>query len=431
MSRSALPALAALILICVSGRVARGADWPQFRGPNRDGVWSEPGEIVDFPAEGLPAVWRAPAGWGWSSPVIARGRLYVTDSILEKPKAWERVRCLAAGSGQPLWEKRYEVTYPLWAFDGEQVTGPNSTPVIEGASLYVLGASGELHCFDAMTGAVRWERHAGTEYEMPENAGTVSPLLEGGLLILEIGGKNGACVVALHKETGVEAWRSMDEPMAYAAPIVLTAAGRRQLIIWTQRGVNGLDVTDGKVLWHEPMSTSQNDANATPVTAGDLLLVSGAMFRLNESDPLATLLWPESPVLAKRILSNTSSPVLQGDYLYSARSKGQLVCLETKTGHEVWSTDQVTPLRNLGASIHITMHGADAILCTDEGKVIRARLAPDGYHEIARSELVHGKYKFGGHLLCWALPAFADGCIFLRGGDELVCARMLKPGETR
>lgn len=419
-----LPVLWVLLL---SPWALRAGDWPQFRGPNRDGVWSEPGEIVDFPAEGLPAIWRAKVGWGWSSPVVAQGRLFITDSILEKPKAWERVQCLDAASGKPLWEKRYEVTYPLWAFDGEQVMGPNSTPVVDGELIYVLGASGELHCLDCASGAVRWLRHVGKDYETPEVSGTASPLIEGGFLILEIGGKEGACVVALHKETGAEAWRSLDDNMAYASPIVLTAAGRRQLIVWTQSNVAGLDVADGKVLWKEPMSTSQNDANATPVTAGDLLLVSGAMFRMNEHEPTAKMIWPDSRVLAKRILSNTSAPALVGDYVYSARSKGQFVCLEAKTGHEVWTTDQVTPVRNLGASIHITMHGADAILCTDEGKVIHARLSPDGYHELARSELVHGKYKFGGHLLCWALPAFANGCLYLRGGDELVCARLLKP----
>jgi len=118
----------------------RAADWPQWRGPNRDGVWSETGILQTFPAEGLKVRWRAPVGPGWSSPVVAQGRVYLTDMRLEKPRAWERIQCLKESTGKLLWSREPElVSYPDWAFIPEHGGGPAATPIVEAGRIYSLG----------------------------------------------------------------------------------------------------------------------------------------------------------------------------------------------------------------------------------------------------------------------------------------------------
>ncbi|PYJ97417.1 MAG: hypothetical protein DME23_15650 [Verrucomicrobia bacterium] len=191
-------------------------DWPQFRGPNRDSVWNETGILQTFPAEGLKVCWRAPVGAGVSSPVVAGGRVYVTDSKLEKPKAWERVHCFDEKSGKPLWTFSDEVNYGEGAFHQQEQGSPSGrcpTPIVEGRRVFTLGATGHLLCLEARKGRAVWKRILSEDYALIESPNLTScPLIEGGLLIVVIGGKPGACVVAFDKRTGKEFWRALDDP---------------------------------------------------------------------------------------------------------------------------------------------------------------------------------------------------------------------------
>jgi len=188
-------ALALLLPLAV-----QAADWPQFRGPNRDSVWNETGILQKFPAGGLRVRWRAPVGPGWSSPVVVRGRVYLTDMRLEKPRAWERIRCFKESTGKLLWSYASELVYPEWAFIPEHGGGPAATPIVEAGKIYWLGRSGQVDCLDARNGKVIWEKQL--EYEIGELSCRASPLMEANLLILFTGGKPGACVIALDKRSG-------------------------------------------------------------------------------------------------------------------------------------------------------------------------------------------------------------------------------------
>src|SRR4051812_27748804 len=119
----------AFAVLLLSAAVIQGTDWPQWRGPNRDGVWSETGILQTFPAEGLKVRWRVPVGPGWSSPVVAQGRVFLTDMRLAKPKAWERIQCVKESTGKQLWSREWELAYPDWAFIPEHGGGPASTPI--------------------------------------------------------------------------------------------------------------------------------------------------------------------------------------------------------------------------------------------------------------------------------------------------------------
>jgi len=345
-------------------------DWPQWRGPNRDGVWRERGVLEAFPRGGLKVRWRVPVGPGWSSPVVAGGRVYLTDSRLSRPKAEERVLCFAEATGKLFWAYAYEVSYPDWAFTAGQEAGPSATPLVEAGKVYALGPNGHLHCLDAANGKLLWKKRLDKEYQVQELMGRASPLIEGKLLILFIGGKPGACVLALDKDSGKEVWRALNESVTNSSPIVVTAGGKRQLIVWTQESVTSLDPATGKAYWRERMLTSNNDAVATPVFHKDLLLVSGLMLKLDAGKPAASVLWPDTKAVSRRILSNTPTAMLQGDCVFSARSSGELVCLEAGIGKEVWKTDKVTGLKG-GASIHLTPQRDTVLLYTDRGELSR------------------------------------------------------------
>jgi outer membrane protein assembly factor BamB len=419
--RTAFHTAAALALrLCLT---ARATDWPQWRGPNRDGSWNETGILKAFPAEGLKIRWRVSVGPGWSSPVVARGRVYLTDMRLEKPRAWERIQCFMESNGKPLWSHAYELVYPDWAFIPEHGGGPAATPIVEDGRLYSLGRSGQVDCLDARNGQVIWETHLERKYEVGILSCRGSPLIEGNLLILFAGARPGGCVMALDKQTGQEVWKALDEAVSNSSPLVIAAGGKRQLIVWTDESVASLNPMTGETYWREAMVTSGNDSIPTPVCQKNRLLISGLMYELDAHQPTARVLWPESRAPAKRLLSNTSTPMLRSDYVYSAKSSGELVCLEAGTGNQVWGTTNVTDLK-FGASIHLTPNGDATFLFTDEGNLILARLTPEGYREVSRVHLQKPTSVLGTRKFAWTPPVYANRCVFARNFEELVCASL-------
>src|SRR5436190_1021882 len=206
MLRAITPLTAARVLLLPLA--ARSTDWPQFRGPNRDAAWNETGILLTFPTQGLKISWRAAVGRGWSSPVVAQGKVYVTDVQLTPPAAKERVLCFDEANGKLLWTHQYAVDYPEWAFDPNS-GGPRATPIVRDGRLFTLG---HLFCLDAAKGVVLWEKNLAKEYGVKEFAGiTASPLIEDELLILQICAKPAAGVVAFDKNSGKEAWRALDD----------------------------------------------------------------------------------------------------------------------------------------------------------------------------------------------------------------------------
>ena len=403
--------------------LAQADDWPQWRGLNRDGIWNENGVLESFPKAGLKIAWRTPVGRGWSSPVVAKGRVYLTDVEVTRPKATERVLCFDAAGGRRLWSREYVANYPDWAFD-PNAGGPRSTPIVQGGGLFTLGATGRLLCLDARRGDVVWEKDLAGEYGLEPFSGiTASPVIQDKLLILYICGKPSACVVALDKNSGKEMWRALDDSFTYSSPIVVKAGGKKQLIVWTQEAVTSLDPVTGWTWWRESLRTPGDMAVSTPVCSGPWLLIGGLMFRLDADKPTAAILWPEQGTVTRRILSNTSTAIMRGDYVFSARISGELVCLDARTGAEIWRTNSVTSRGN-GSSIHLTPNRDSVLLFTDEGNLIRARLSAQGYQEISRVHLLDPDHPFNGRNVLWPPPAYSNRHIFARNDHELVCASL-------
>lgn len=418
LSRGWFVAFACLALHSIE---AHGDDWPQFRGPNRDAVWAETGILKSFPRSGLSVRWRYPVDRGFSSPVVAAGRVYVTDAQLQDPRVRERVHCVEEGTGKLVWTRSWETDHPDWIFLKIQERGPGATPIMQDGKLYVLGIFGVLVCLDAAGGAECWRKNLRRDYQLKDMPTDASPLIEGDLLIVFVGGTPGACVIAFDKNSGREVWRALEESLTHSSPIVVDAGGTRQLIVWTHESVTSLDPMTGKTRWAERLPTSADAAVATPVFHKEHLLIGGLMLKFDGEKP--SVLWPETRAISRRILSNTSSALFRSEQVFSARSTGELVCLEAGSGRQLWQTNGLTNAKN-GASIHLTAHGEEIFLFTDHGELIQAQLSANGYKEISRTALVQPTSPFMGSIVAWAAPAFANRHVYARTDQELVAVSL-------
>jgi outer membrane protein assembly factor BamB len=420
--------LAIIIGILLNIQVS-GADWPQWRGPNRDGVWREKGIVQKFKARQLPIIWRAEIANGYSGPTVADGRVYITDR-LTRPAQVERGHCFDAVTGKELWSHTYECKYGKVGYPD----GPRAAVTINDGRAYSLGATGRLFCFDAAKGDILWSKDLKTEYKirMPIWGIAAAPLVENGLLIVHIGGKDNACLVAFDKVSGEERWRALDDPASYSAPIMIEQAGKRVLVCWTGANVAGLDPLTGKLYWQHPFTPSRMVLNiATPVFQGGYLFVSafydGSLLLKVDPDELAVeKVWRRKGASERNTDSLhccISTPVLQGDYIYGVDSYGEFRCLDLHTGDRIWESLDAVP-KDRWSNIHMVRHEENVWMFNERGELIISRLSPEGFHEISRAKIIEpteGQLGQRGGV-CWAHPAYAGKHVYVRNDRELLCA---------
>ncbi|HKQ50230.1 MAG TPA: PQQ-binding-like beta-propeller repeat protein [Phycisphaerae bacterium] len=407
-------------------------DWPEWRGPARDGVWRETGIIKKFDKPQLDIVWRQKIASGYSGPTVANGRVYVTDRIVE-PKQIERVHCFDVKTGKPLWSHTYDCPYKGVGYDA----GPRASVLIDGGRAYSLGAMGLFICFDAASGKIIWQKDLNSEYKirMPIWGISAAPLIEGDLIITQLGGEGDHCLVAFDKASGSERWHTLNDNASYSAPIVIEQAGRRIMVCYTGDNVVGVDPTNGRVHWKVPFPPKQMVIGiATPVHHNGMVFVSnffdGSMLiKLDARKLAAEKVWHrvgESEKKTDGLHSIISTPYLAGDYIYGVDSYGELRCLKLMTGDRVWESDQAVP-RERWATIHFVKHDDDVWMFNEKGELIISRLSPEGFEEISRAKLIKPTTpqlpsRRGG--VCWAHPAFADRHVFARNDEEIVCASL-------
>jgi outer membrane protein assembly factor BamB len=415
-----------------SGGGGTGADeWPQWRGPNRDGVWNETGLIERFPGPRLELRWRVPISSGYSGPTVADQRVYVTDRVTE-PEQIERVLCFDWETGRSLWTHSYSCRYEQVGY----TAGPRAAVTIDEGRAFALGTMGHLHALDAATGQVIWKKDLRADYRIgvPIWGVSASPLVDGTRLIVQAGGENGACILALDKQTGAEIWRALEDRASYSAPILIRQAGQRVLVCWTGDHVAGLDPETGRVHWKHPFAPVRMVINVpTPVVDGDRLFVSAfydgsLMLRLAQDRLAVEPLWRRRGTSEREtdsLHAMIATPYLQGDYVYGVDSYGQLRCLDAKTGDRIWEDLTAVPTERW-ANIHMVRNGDRMWMFNERGELLIGRLSPAGFEEISRAKLLD---PTTGQLprrdgVCWSHPAYAYRHVFARNDRELVCASL-------
>ena len=416
-----------LPLLLLGYQPIHGDDWPQWFGPNRDGICREEGLVEKFPPEGPPIRWRSAIGSGYSGPAVTAGRVFVMDRFSPTNTVkMERVLCLNEVDGKALWTNQYacrfNVAYPA---------GPRATPAVNGGKVYTLGATGFLACWDAQTGNKIWSHDLPGEYgaRVPTWGFAGQPLVDGDRLICLAGGED-ACVIAFNKDTGAEIWRALSAPEpGYSAPVIFEAGGCRQLIVWHPRSLNSLNPDTGRLYWSQPYTAKMGMTIATPRKLGNLLLVSsfynGSMLmRLSSNEPAAELVWKgssDSEVKTEGLHCVTGTPVLEEGYLYGVCSYGQLRCLKLDTAERVWETfAPVTGKSTRWGTSFIIKNGPRFFLWNELGDLIIAKLSPSGYEEVSRAHLLDPTNSDAGRLVVWCHPAFADKSMFVRNDKELI-----------
>jgi len=408
---------------------ASAAEWPQWRGPSRDGVWTETGIVERFAEPQLPIRWRAEIASGYSGPTVAEGRVFVTDR-LTKPTEVERVHCFDADTGRLLWSYVYPCEYQKVGYEA----GPRAAVAIDGGRAYALGTMAHLHCFEAATGKVLWQHDLFNEYEikMPVWGIAAAPLIVDDLVIVQIAGQDGACLVAFDKANGQERWRSVEDTASYSAPVIIQQAGRRVLVCITGTQVVGLNPSTGELYWHHPFPPSRMTITiATPVLGNGTLLATsfydGMLALKVDPDKLAVQeLWRRMGPNEREtdaLHCCISTPIIEGDYIYGVDSYGELRCLDLKTGDRIWEDLTATP-KARWSNIHMIRHEDKIWMFNERGELIISTLSPEGFHEISRAKLIEPTKEQLGQRggVCWAHPAFAYKRVYARNDVELVCA---------
>jgi outer membrane protein assembly factor BamB len=386
-------------LSCVTG-VASSADWPQYRGPSRDGKSTEIGLVRSWGPDGPREVWRVPIGAGFSGPSVVGDRVYTMDSNDET----EYALCLDAETGKTLW--RVPIGPIFRDVNGD---GPRAAPTVDGAFVYVLGSRGRLAALDTTSGKAVWEidypKAFGSEF--PVWAFTSAPLVAGDLLIVEVGGTGEKAIAALDKRTGEVRWTSQKAKIAYSSPIAVDLGGVRQLVFLLQEKLVGLD-TGGQELWGFPWAPRGSIKPALPVFVPPDRILVGASYDIGAAlvKVGSVSAWSAEEVWSSRFLrTHINTAVVLGEHIYGFDT-ATLRCLDAGTGERGWAK------RGLGKGSLIYADGMIIVL-SERGKLLLLEATPERYQELAAHQVLEGR--------CWTAPSLADGRLYLRNHTELVC----------
>ncbi len=403
-----------LTLCLCAAQQLRAGDWPQFLGPTRDGVYAGPGLAAAWPKEGPPVVWQKSVGAGFSGPVLAGGQLILFHRLNDQ----EVVTCLDSRTGEPKWTNSYPSNYrDDFGFD----EGPRATPCIDQGRIYTFGAEGMLTCLRLADGSKIWQVNTKTKFHPRKGFFGVacSPLVEGNAVLLNIGGGDGAGVVAFDKATGRVLWKCSDDEASYASPAAATVRERRCAFFFTRAGLVGVDPGDGKIQfqyhWRSDMNASVNAA--TPLIIDDSIFLSacygtGAIL-LQVRDKGVEKVWSGDDILS----NHYANSVYRQGFLYGINGRADpgfspapsLRCVELKTGKVRWQEDSV------GAAT-VLLTGDKLLILTESGELIRASATPNAFKSDDRFQIMPTGVR--------AYPALADGFIYARSKDKLFCVNL-------
>lgn len=386
-----------LAAVLMATTAAMAADWPQFRGPNADGVAPQAMMNADWKTHAPKEMWRiSMSDDGFAGPAVANGRLYIIDHKGDQ----DVVRCIGMADGKDLWTFAYnDLANANFGFS-------RATPTVRDGKVYTVSYQGKVHCLDADTGKVVWKMDMVRQLggQMPGWGFAQSPVIDGEKLIVCPGAPTGS-VVALDRNTGRVIWKSGTDKAGYSTPVIGMINGVKQYIVFSGTSLNGYG-EGGKLLWTVPWKTSYDVNAAQPIVLGNGVFISSgygigcAIIQIegNKAKPI----W-KTPAMQQQF---TSAIVHEG-LIYGTTDPGELVCLNPKTGQTLWRQGGFEK----GG---VVATDAELIALTgNEGELVLTELSPKGYRELGRTRPVGGQ--------SWTAPILADGRVIVRNKQALVC----------
>ncbi len=394
-------------------------DWPQWRGPYRDGISRENNIRTDWPEDWKEfKLWEQPIGEGYSTVVVADNRAYTMDHKDGK----ENVYCWDAETGKELWKFSYPVELEGTAkFDsGKFGPGPRSTPLVEGKYIYTVGATGVMHCLKTHPknpqGEIVWKRNLLEKFGAKNLQWGVSfsPLIVGDLIYTNPGGNDGNSIVAFNKSTGKVAWNNLNDPAGYSSPIHAKLAGTEQIIFFTGNAVLGVKPKDGELLWRYPWKTSYQVNAATPIAVDDYVFISSgygsgcAVLKIRKT---GSTFKADPPVYKSLKLQNHfASSVYYKGHIYGFKND-ILVCFGFQSRKVKWSE------RGFGKG-SLLIAGAHLIVLGDAGRLAIAKADPEGFK-------IESQVKIETDL-SWTVPVMANKLLYYRDQEKVICLDLRK-----
>lgn len=391
----------AVIALFLSTEIAAqvGADWPQWRGPNRDGISKETGLLKQWPEQGPPLVWKATgAGGGYSSLAISNGRLFTMGLRGDR----EYVIAFDVKTGKEAWATPHGTS-----FRNDRGDGPRGTPTVDGDTLYALGGSGDLSAINVRTGKIIWTMNVLQKFGGENITWGISesPLVVGEKVLVNPGGRD-ASIVALNKKDGSLIWKSQSDRAGYSSAIPVQVGNTTQVVFFTHKRGLGLDLKDGKLLWEYPRAANNVANAATPVVRGNRVFISsdygngGGLVEIKANGEGASEVY-----FTKEMRNHHSSSILIGDHLYGF-SSGILTAMRFDTGEVAWKD------RSVGKGSLVYADG-NLYALSENGVVGLVEATPAGYREKGRFRIQQDS------LPTWTHPVIAGGRLYLRDQDTI------------
>ncbi len=377
---------------------ASGADWPQWRGPQRTGISSEKGFTTTFPVDGPKVLWTANVGKGFSAVSVAGGKAYTLGNDGKE----DTIYGLDAVTGRELWKHSYPHPLDAKYYQG----GSSGTPTVDGNRVYVLSRRGHLHCLDAATGAVVWQKNVATELgaKIPEWGFASSVLIDGNRAVVNVG-TYGA---ALDKATGQVIWKTGTGEPGYATPVPFEQNGHKLYLVFAAKELVAVKADSGQVVWSQKWVTSYDVNAADPIVVSPSRVFiatgynrGGALLDVSGAEP--KVIWEN-----KNLRTQLNAAVLIADHLYAIdgdTGKGQLRCVELATGTAKWAFPETK---------HGALTAADGYLIVigEKGELLVGEASPVEFKPVARAQIGGGTY--------WTAPVLANGRLYVRNGEGQV-----------
>jgi outer membrane protein assembly factor BamB len=409
---------ASCLAIALASAFLQAADWPQWRGPNRDGQFNGPAWPEKLDTNHLQRAWRVELGSSYSGPIVSGDRVFTTES---KDKKFEVVTAFDRKTGKELWRAQWEgaMTVPFFAkANGDWI---RATPACDGESLFIAGMRDLLVCLDAATGKERWRFDFVKKLEapMPDFGFVCSPLVDGEFVYVQAG----ASFVKLNKRTGELLWRTLEDKggmwgSVFSSPMFAELAGKRQLVVQTREKLAGVDPADGKVLWEQPVEAFRGMNILTPVAYKDTIFTStyGGKtigFKVAQTDGKFTV----TEAWKHKAQGYMSTPVVIDGVAYNHLKSQRVMAIEVESGRELWTSD-----KSFGKYMSLVAQG-DRILALDQrGQLFQFQANKEKFEQLGQRKLSDSE--------TWAHLAVAGDQLFVRELNALTAYRWSGAGLT-